>query len=310
MALARPFRVARASKECAKSDAGVQNVTRNLAQRLVLTLFVLLLVLSPIGHLAASTAPSNYHWARQSKQFTVRAGDNYSGVWDKLVPWAIKGWNKSDTVTIKTVKGGTNAQNCNPTKGKIEVCSFMYGTQVGWLGLTRLYFDSKGQHIESTTVQMNDSFFNQKGGKYNSDAARRHTICHEMGHAIGLDHVNTKSCMNDSQSAVFNNLVPINKDFRELTRIYKHTDSYTTLAGKQKKDKKKQQDKTAKNGKKSKKDAKKQRRKEARKKLRERKRAGKASIGAESTLGANETMTMERLDDGQLVVTFVTWVDE
>lgn len=298
-----PIRVTRAIPECAISDAGVQNVTRNLAQRLMLALFALLLVLAPIGHLSASTAPSNYHWARQSKQFTVRAGDNYSDVWNTLVPWAIKNWNKNDTVTIKTVKGGTNAQNCNPTKGEIEVCSFMYGTQVGWLGLTRLYFDNKGQHIESATVQMNDSFFNQRGGKYNSDAARRHTICHEMGHAIGLDHVNTKSCMNDSQNAVFNNIVPIKKDFRELARIYKHTDSYTTVAGKQKNKKDKQ-------GKRDKKDAKKQRRKEARKKLRERKRARKASVGPESALGANETVTMERLDNGQTVVTFITWADE
>ncbi|MCC7021436.1 MAG: hypothetical protein IT338_01330 [Thermomicrobiales bacterium] len=282
-------------------------MTRNLALRLVLVIFAALLVLSPVGHLAASTAPSNYHWARQSKQFTVRAGDNYSGVWDRLVPWAVKGWSKSDTVTIKTVKGGTSAQACNPTKGKIEVCSFNYGTQTNWLGLTRLYFDSKGQHIESATVQMNDSFFNQRGGKYNSDAARRHTICHEMGHAIGLDHVNTKSCMNDSQSAVFNNVVPINKDFKQLARIYKHTDSYTTVAGKQKKDKKAEKDKQ---GKKSKKDAKKQRRKEAKKKLRERKRAGKAGIVAESALDANETVTMERLDNGQTVVTFITWAAE
>ena len=31
---------------------------------------------------------------------------------------------------------------------------------------------------------MNDSFLNA-GTKYNTDAARRHTLCHELGHTIG-----------------------------------------------------------------------------------------------------------------------------
>ena len=84
---------------------------------------------------------------------------------------------------------------------------------------------------------MNDSFFDT-GSQYNNDAARRHTMCHEIGHTTGLDHVSTNSCMNDSQDAVFNNLHPINKDFNQLARIYNHTDSTTTVAGAQKKDKK------------------------------------------------------------------------
>ena len=54
---------------------------------------------------------------------------------------------------------------------------------------------------------------------------------------MGLDHVSNGSCMNDTASAVFNNLKPINKDFKELERIYNHKDSSVTVGGTQKKQK-------------------------------------------------------------------------
>jgi hypothetical protein len=205
------------------------------------------------------------------------------------------------------------------------VCNWRYGTQVSWLGLTRLYFNERGDHVNAATVMMNDSFF-EGNGQYNSDAARRHTLCHELGHTPGLDHVSTKSCMNDSQQAVFNNLVPINKDFRQLARIYKHKDTTTTVAGKQKT--KKKQDDQGKKTKKNKNDKDKKnkdknaRKKQARERLRERKRAQRAGISSQSFfdptslpsvpsgLDADETVMVETLEDGRTVVSFITWADE
>ena len=218
---------------------GVHPLTRRLVRDITFCVIAVALMMTPLVQAEASDAPQNYHWAREELQFTVMAGDNVDGQWDGLLGDAIANWNKSDTVTIKEVSGGTNAQDCRPTDGRIEVCSWRYGTQEGWLGLTRLYFDNAGDHIESVTVQFNDSFFDQNNGQYNTDTARQHTACHEMGHSIGLDHVNTDSCMNDSQNAVFNNVKPINKDYQQLTSIYNHKDSTTTVDGSQKKDKNK-----------------------------------------------------------------------
>src|SRR5687768_5074292 len=151
---------------------------------------------------------------------------------------------------------------------------------------------------------MNDSFFDSSS-EYNNDAARRHTMCHEIGHTAGIDPDSTNSCMNNSPFAVFNYLHPINKDFKRLDRIYTHTDSSTTVAGKQKKDNK--DTKKKKSGKKGKKKSK-----------RDRKQSRAESEGffsptslpsAPSGLVGSETMTVESTDDGRKVVTFITWAE-
>ena len=97
--------------------------------------------------------------------------------------------------------------------------------------MTRLYFNNQGDHIEAVTVQLNDSFLYAPNSRYNNNAARRHTICHELGHSIGLEgHDDNRSCMNDSQYAVFNYVSPIRRDFRELEQIYSHRDGDTTVS--------------------------------------------------------------------------------
>lgn len=305
-------------------------MTRRLAQQLVLAAFAIALLLAPLASLtpretAASRTPNSFHWARKQTQFTLQVGDNVDGGWNSLLTRVVADWNRGDTVTFRVVGGSTNPQECRERQGTVQVCNWRYGTQAGWLGLTRLYFNDRGDHVDAATVMMNDSFLNAGNSQYNSEAARRHTLCHELGHTPGLDHVSTKSCMNDSQEAVFDNLVPINKDFRQLERIYQHKDSTTTVAGKQKKQKKNKKKQDAKdgknrNGKKSKQER--EKRKQARERLRERKRARNEGARSESFFDptslpavpsgadSNETVTVETLDDGRTVVTFITWADE
>ena len=259
-------------------------MTRRLAQQIVIAVFVVALLLAPLASLAPTTATpnsGNFHWARQSSQFTLQVGSNLSGPWPGILNKVVSDWNKNDTVTFSVVSGGTNPQECRPNTGRVEVCNWRYGTQEGWLGLTRLYFNAAGDHIESATVQMNDSFFDT-ASEYNNDAARRHTMCHELGHTPGLDHVSTDSCMNDSQFAVFNNLEPINKDFNQLERIYGHNDSSSTVAGGQKRENN--------NKKKKKKSGKKNRDRNGRRQAPQ-----------------SESVTVETDEQGRKVVTFITW---
>jgi hypothetical protein len=296
----------------ATATSGDRCVTRTRAQQFVLAVFALALMLAPLASVAptmASTTPDSFHWGRKQPEFTVQAGNNVGGVWNGILRDVISDWNKSDVVTIKEVAGNTSAQSCNDSKGKIEVCSFRYGTQEGWLGLTRLFFDKSGKHVDAATVQMNDSFFEQNGGQYNDDAARLHTMCHEMGHAIGLDHVSSTSCMNNSQHAVFNYTHPINKDYRQLERIYDHKDSTTTLAGNQK-----DKDKKDKKGKKGKKNKNRDRRQGDRDRNDRRDRDNRNRSSDESFFDPaslpDESVAVETLDDGRKVVTYITWADE
>jgi hypothetical protein len=248
-------------------------VIRRFGHPFVLTLIAIALLVAPFVTSIAGTSAASYHWARNRSQFTLKVGDNVSDNWDQLLRRTLDDWNKNDTVTLDQVNGQTNPRDCDPVTGRVEVCNWEYGTRDGWLGLTQLYFDHG--HIKAATVQMNDSFLNSAGNKYDTTASRRHTLCHELGHTIGLDHVKTDSCMNDSERAIFNNLTPIRKDFRQLKRIYDHRDGETTISS-----------------------------------------AAVASEGAvpatslpaePSGSDVTETVTVQTLDDGKAVVTFITW---
>ena len=181
-------------------------MTRHPARRVILALVVAAVLLADLGaglwHAPGATAQSAapYHWARKHPHFRLRVGNNVKGDWNRYLRGALDDWNQNETVTLVEVDGATNPQYCDPVSGTVQVCDWWYGTQTGWLGLTRLYFNDCGDHIDAATVQLNDSFMYAPNSPYNSDAARRHTICHELGHTLGLDHVATASCMNNSQA--------------------------------------------------------------------------------------------------------------
>src|SRR5215204_7226948 len=227
---------------------------------------------------ATAQSASPYHWARKNSHFRLRVGNDVKGDWNQYLRAALSDWNQNDTVTLVEVDGATDPQFCEPVSGRVEVCDWWYGTQMGWLGLTRLYFNASGDHIDAATVQLNNSFLYARNSPYNSDAARRHTICHELGHTVGLDHPESESCTNDSQHAVFNYVTPTNQDFRWLRQIYEHPDEARTVA----------------------------RQAEAELSL-----FALASLPAVSSdLDSDESVMVLPLDEQTSVVTFVVWADE
>jgi hypothetical protein len=93
--------------------------------------------------------------------------------------------------------------------------------------------------------------------------------------------------------------VPINKDFKQLQRIYSHKDATTTVAGKQKKGEK---DKPK--NKKGKGDKKDRKRRQDDQRMRDQ-HAGVERIHSDGA--ASETMAIKTLPDGRTVVSFITW---
>jgi hypothetical protein len=244
----------------------------------------------------------------------LEVGDNVAGGWDALLQQAISEWNKNGTVTLKEIAGETNPQDCTPTTGIVEVCNGDYGMSTGWLGLTQLFFNDAGDHIAAVTVKFNDSFFNQSNGPYNTPAARQHTACHELGHSTGLGHVNTASCMNDSQDAVFHNLTPIKQDFQTLAQTYNHSDSTVTVAGSQKTPKQSSGGNKKKHSGRNKKHRNHNHRQQGTKSTNVRRENGDffspTSLPAvPSGLTRSETEVVQPLATGGKVVTFITWAN-
>lgn len=139
----------------------------------------------------ASTASANhswggYHWARTSNPFTIKLGDNVSGLWDGMLVTASSDWSQSTVLDTMVVAGRAKPRSCRPTSGQVEVCSTNYGN-TGWLGLAQIWVTG-GTHITQGVVKNNDYYFGSSSYQYNNTAEMQHVICQEIGHTFGLDH--------------------------------------------------------------------------------------------------------------------------
>lgn len=222
-------------------------------------------------------ANSKYHWGTRRIPFTLRVGDNVESSWDKFLKRGAKRWSASGVVKMRITNSRADPEKCAAIKGQVEVCSADYG-RTGWLGLTVIAYS--GKHITQATVQLNDFYFREP--QYNNSKVRMHTICHELGHAVGLPHPNnnSKSCMNDDTNKLTQTLKPLRSDFARLLKVNDHRDRDVTI--------------------------------------RRGKAAGAAASGfdpttipnAEVSEDGSHTVTETRLPDGSTMVTIVTWADE
>lgn len=183
----------------------------------------------------ASTAQANhswglYHWARAANPLTLKLGDNVSGPWDATLATASSDWSVSSVLNTSVVPSLTNAKNCKPVLGRVEVCNSRYGNN-GWLGIAQIWITG-GVHITQGSVKLNDTYFGTP--KYNTTAWRNLVMCQEIGHTFGLDHqdenfnnVNLGTCM-DYTSDPTTNQHPNAHDYEELELSYAHSDSFTT----------------------------------------------------------------------------------
>jgi len=175
---------------------------------------------------------SNYHWARDTKPFTLKLGDNVTSAWDAYLVTASADWTESTALDTTVVAGRSKVRRCSPTTGQVEVCNKTYGVN-GWLGLGQIYL--QGAHITAGTVKLNDTYFAMASN--NTPARRNLVMCQEIGHTLGLDHQDEDngnkplgSCM-DYSSDPGPNQHPNDHDFAQLVEVYAHRDSTTTVAG-------------------------------------------------------------------------------
>jgi hypothetical protein len=176
-----------------------------------------------------------YHWARTSNaQFTLKMGDNVSGLWDGMFNTALNDWSQSTVLNLTKVAGGTTPKKCRPTSGRVEVCSADYGG-VQWLGVATIWLTNG--HISQGTVKNNDHYFGNSTYRYNNTAEMQHVICQEIGHTFGLDHqdesgISLNTCMDyyhNTSASDTKSTHPNQGDYNELLCIYDTTKNGQTL---------------------------------------------------------------------------------
>lgn len=176
-----------------------------------------------------------YHWARTANPFTIKLGDNVSGPWDSMLRTASTDWSQSNVLDTTVVAGGTRPKTCRPTSGRVEVCNASYGN-TGWLGVAQIWITGS-VHITQGTVKNNDYYFGNSTYQYNNTAEMLHVICQEVGHTFGLDHQSTdgsslNTCMDyyhNTSASDTKSTHPNSHDYQELSTIYSHLDSSTTI---------------------------------------------------------------------------------
>lgn len=208
-----------------------------LPRRRVLLVVLALSVFAAFAVVAsANHSWGGYHWARTSNPFTLKVGKNVTSSWNTAFNTAVADWNNASVMNLQTITG-TAGTNCAMVAGTVQVCNRTYGNN-GWLGLASINLASGTKHITQGTAKMNDTYFNTS--TYNNPNEKLHVMCQEIGHTFGLDHTSTNGSSQNTCMDYFSNTGanagstlsthPNQHDYDQLSAIYAHLDSTSTIA--------------------------------------------------------------------------------
>jgi len=173
---------------------------------------------------------NNYHWARSTASFNLKVIDSNTSDWDDELGLALSQWSQSTVLSMSVSAyddSSKTRRRCPAVQGAVRSCNMAYGNN-GWLGLASINLDSSG-HIVQGTSKMNDSY----SSSFASQDERRHVMCQELGHTLGLGHTSEdgssqNTCMDYSTSAT--STAPNSHDYAQLASQYSHLDSYNSYA--------------------------------------------------------------------------------
>ena len=213
-------------------------MTRKSLHRLAATMAVGLACAAVTTVALATHSWGGYHWARTTPQFTLKLGNNLTATdWRAYLAQSSSDWNSGNSPVLTSIVAGGSNKRCSMVAGTTQVCNSSYGKN-GWLGLASINITG-GVHITQGSAKMNDTYFST--ATYNNPNEKLHVMCQEVAHTFGLDHQSTNGTSQNSCMDYFSNTganagstlstKPNAHDFEELTLIYGHLDSSTTVSG-------------------------------------------------------------------------------
>jgi hypothetical protein len=192
-------------------------------------MFHLLLACSTFTSMAYHAVPE--HWARSDNPFYLpiikSVVSTSQNDWQDEFATALAEWSNSSVLNLVQVAEELNAtirKECPMQTGGMRVCNYNYG-YTGWAGVAEYSYNSDG-HIVASSAKLNDYY------SY-SATARRHLMCHEIGHPLGLGHTSTNgtsqgTCM-DYANHDERSKSPSAHDYDVLEDKYAHLDALSTV---------------------------------------------------------------------------------
>ncbi|KAG7362779.1 hypothetical protein IV203_026139 [Nitzschia inconspicua] len=159
-------------------------------------------------------------WTAGSSGLEIKIINALDETWSEVVGLVIKDWDDGnpDAITIFVEKVAADSV-CAPMEGVIKICSGDYGDSK-WRGQTEFLLDGGG-NIAAASVKMNTFYLRSMNTK-----ARQYTLCHEIGHALGLSHldedftnVDLGSCMEYTNDISVNRR-PNQSNYEMLLELY------------------------------------------------------------------------------------------
>jgi len=137
--------------------------------------------------------------------------------WQNEFKLAVADWNESPALTLKTERRDVD-HLCTRVDGVMIVCNGNFG-DTGWVGINENSIQRNA--IISSVSKMNEYYLRNA-----NFAHRRFTMCHEIGHGLGLPHTdenpynsNLGNCL-DYTDDPEENLYPGEVNFEKVARMY------------------------------------------------------------------------------------------